>query len=186
MAKQTWIGLVRGINVGGAHIVPMAKLRELLETAGFSNVRTYIQSGNIVAKSTLKNRDKVAAKIADVIESEFGFRPAVLVLSEKEMRSALVENPFPQAESEPKTLHFYFLQSAGATLNEAEFQKFAAANEQYCLKNSVFYFYAPDGIGRSKLAGKVEKLLGVPTTARNLASVLAVVDLARDPPPSPR
>ena len=181
MAKQTWVGLVRGINVGGAHIVPMARLRELLDAAGFSNVRTYIQSGNIVAESTLKNRDKVAAKIADAIESEYGFRPAVLVLSAEEINSALLENPFPQAESEPKTLHFYFLQCDGATLSEAEFQKFAAANEQYCLKSGVFYFYAPDGIGRSKLAGKVEKLLGVPTTARNLATVMAVVDLARDP-----
>jgi uncharacterized protein (DUF1697 family) len=184
MAKQTWIGLVRGINVGGAHIVPMAKLRELLDTSGFTNVRTYIQSGNIVAESTLKNRDKVGAKISDVIESEFGFRPTVLALSADELNNALQANPFPQAESEPKTLHFYFLQRDGATLNEAEFQKFAASNELYCLKNGVFYFYAPDGIGRSKLAGKVEKLLGVPTTARNLATVMAVVDLARDPSPS--
>jgi uncharacterized protein (DUF1697 family) len=183
MAKQTWIGLVRGVNVGGAHIVPMAKLRELLQKAGFSNVRTYIQSGNVVVESTLKNRDKVGAKIADVIESEFGFRPSVLARSADEISNALLANPFPQAESEPKTLHFYFLQRDEATLNEAEFQKFAAPNEQYCLKSGVFYFYAPDGIGRSKLAGKVEKLLGVPTTARNLATVIAVVDLARDPPP---
>ena len=85
---QTWIALFRGINVGGRNILPMAKLREDLASLKFKNVRTYIQSGNVVFESTAKKRGPLTRKIEKCVEEQHGFRPHVLVISSDEFTQA--------------------------------------------------------------------------------------------------
>ena len=161
---KTYIVLLRGINVGGRNILPMKELVALLEGGGFNNIKTYIQSGNIV----LQSKKKPGAAIGKLIEEKFGFRPAILVLEESELISAIENNPFDNAKG--NTVHFSF---CGETpvLKLEKLDALAIESEQYQLIGKVFYLYAPDGIGRSKLAANIESCLGVPTTARNLNTV---------------
>ena len=168
---KTWIALFRGINVGGNNILPMARLRSDLETLTFQNVRTYIQSGNVVFDSVSGTVRGLATKITREIEEQHGFRPNLLLLTREELLSAVESNPFPQAVAEPKSLHFFFLDQPPDDPDLDAIDAACSPNEEYRLTDHVFYLHAPDGIGRSKLAANVETHLGVVTTARNYRTV---------------
>lgn len=171
---QTWIALLRGINVGGRNKVSMQTLRSVLESVGCRRVRTYIQSGNVVFDSPSKSKRSLSKRLGDAIESHFGFRPNILVLTPADFRSAIQSNPFLDAQAEPKTLHFYFLESVPKSSELDTLSDLATETERFQLVDTVFYLHAPDGIGRSKLASGVERKLGVAATARNYQTILAL------------
>ncbi len=170
---QTWIALLRGINVGGHHIVPMKELVRLLEADGFKGVRTYIQSGNVV----LQAEERPGERIGGLIERHFGFRPAVFALSADELRRAATANPFdPEAG---KMVHFFFCEPEPQRPDLALLNSVKAPGEAYRLSGSVFYLYAPDGVGRSKLVEKIGKALaGVEITARNLNTINKLLEMS--------
>lgn len=168
---KTWIALFRGINVGGNNLLPMAKLKSDLESLQFKNVRTYIQSGNVVFDSTAKTAAPLIKKIGALIEKQHGFRPQILLLDCQEFQTAVKSNPFPKAVFDPETLHFFFLAEPATDPDIEALNRAKKPTEKYKLTDSVFYLHAPEGIGRSKLAANAEKHLGVVTTARNYRTV---------------
>lgn len=174
---ETWVALFRGINVGGKNVLPMADLRASLDSLNLKNVRTYIQSGNVVFESPAKKADSLAKKIAAMVEREFGFAARVLVIGEESLEIALTSNPFPESADDPKSLHLFFLSEPSTSPQVAKIDDVKAPSEQYRLTDRVFYLYAPDGIGRSKLAANVESYLGVTATARNLRTVTKVASM---------
>ena len=103
---ESWVALFRGINVGGKNIMPMATLKHLFESKACKNVRTYIQSGNVVFSSPLKSRAALSKRLLDAVELEFDFRPRLLLLTASDLIDADQNNPFPHATSQPNTLHF--------------------------------------------------------------------------------
>lgn len=167
----TWIALFRGINVGGHNVLPMAELRSDLESLNLKNVRTYIQSGNVVFDSTAKSAASLAKRIARRTEEQHGFRPQLLLLSREDLLAAVESNPFPQAVANPKTLSFFFLAEPARDPDTKALDRAKTPSERYELTDGVFYLHAPDGLGRSKLAAGVERHLGVVTTARNYRTV---------------
>lgn len=175
---QTWVLLFRGINVGGNNMLPMAKLRADLESLGLKNVRTYIQSGNVVFESKAKTATAMAKKISTHIAKEYGFQPHLLFLQREVLLGAIDANPFPKAVKDPTTLHFFFLESPAASADLKALDSAKTGTETYRLTDAVFYLHAPDGIGRSKLAASAEKHLGVVTTARNYRTVEKLVEMA--------
>lgn len=168
---QTWIVLFRGINVGGKNILPMAKLKSDLESLKFSNVRTYIQSGNVILDAKLRSASSLQKKIAQLVEEQHGFRPQVLALNCEALVQAVKANPFRDAVSDPGKLHFFFLSEPASEADLQSVELARSATEEFQLTDSVFYLHAPDGIGRSKLAANAEKYLNVVTTARNFRTV---------------
>lgn len=168
---QTWIALFRGINVGGKNRLPMAELRSDLESLNLKNIRTYVQSGNVVFNSRHRTPATLSRKIEIRIGQQHGFVPRVLVLRDEDLLAAIESNPFPQALSDPKSLHFFFLKEPADCPNRTKLDESKSANEQFELVNQVFYLYAPDGIARSKLAANAEKYLKVTATARNYRTV---------------
>ena len=176
---KTYIALFRGINVGGNNILPMKELAAVLEKIGLRNVKTYIQSGNAIMSSGETDPQKLSAIISGAILKSHGFAPQVLLWTTEEMEQAIAENPFAEAESSPKSLHFYFLLASPQHPDLEQLQTLKKDSERFLLKEHVFYLYAPEGIGRSKLAAKVEKCLGVPTTARNWNTVNKIMMLSR-------
>ena len=168
---KTWIALFRGINVSGNNTLPMADLREHLEGLKLRNVQTYIQSGNAVFDAPAKTATSISQKIKRRISDRHGFEPQIFVLSKDELVSAVEANPFPDALSDPKTLHFFFLAQSVADSNFEAIENARKATEDFKLTERVFYLPAPEGIGRSKLAANVHKYLGVATTARNFRTV---------------
>jgi uncharacterized protein (DUF1697 family) len=174
------IALFRGINVGGRKILRMQELKSLLESLGCTDVKTYIQSGNVVFSHVNPDDTSLSDAISSTIESKFGFLPIVLLLPASELRRAVTENPFADAVSEPKTLHLWFLSADPANPDLTSIEALKTEGESFALKERRFYLHAPKGIGRSKLAAAVEKLLGVPATARNWRTVTKILELSNN------
>lgn len=177
---NTYIALFRGINVGGNNILPMKELVVVLEGLGLSNVRTYIQSGNAVFRCEKTESGKLGGIITAAIEKSHGFSPQVLILSVQELEQVISNNPFPDGEIEPKTLHLFFLKSVPDEPDIDLLESLRAEGEHFRLMDGVFYLHARNGIGRSKVATKVERALGVPVTARNWRSVNKVMSMAAE------
>jgi len=122
---------------------------------------------------------RLASKISAEVKKSRGFEPHVLLLDSKEFEKAMAGNPFPEAESEPNTLHLGFLVSKPTNPDLKKLESLKADSERFVLKDAVFYLHAPDGIGRSKLAASSEKLLGVPMTDRNWRTVCKIQDMVK-------
>jgi uncharacterized protein (DUF1697 family) len=176
---KTYIALFRGINVGGKNVLPMKELVALLERLGFQDVKTYIQSGNAVFRSKEEDTSGLSNRISAAIKRSCGFEPQVLLLELDELENAIASNPFPEAESEPKTLHVNFLASTPKNPDLEALEGIKGDRERFVVKGSVLYLHAPEGIGRSKLAASAEKLLGVAMTGRNWRSVLKIMAMAK-------
>jgi uncharacterized protein (DUF1697 family) len=174
-----YIALFRGINVGGRNRLPMRELVQALEGLGLQRIETYIQSGNVVFQSDETITVDLADRMGATIHEWYGFTPQVFVLELGELESAMASNPFRQAESEPKTLHLYFLASVPQNPDLAALESIKGNGERFALVGKVFYLHAPGGIGRSRLAARVERALGVAVTARNWRSVCKIVDITR-------
>ncbi len=171
---KPWIGLVRGINVGGRNQLPMAGLIAAFEAAGCTDVRTYIQSGNVVFRPP--SAGVVADTILDGIERSHGFRPQLQLFPLQRLTQALETNPFPV--DDPKAVHLFFLTGeapAGDVLDDL-----LADTEDYHMAGSVVYLHAPDGVGRSKFMARFESATGCSATARNWRTVTKLADLAGD------
>jgi len=176
-----WIVLLRGINVGGKNILPMSELVRHLQALNLEDVKTYIQSGNAVFRSSRQVSPTLRADIATIIAHHHGFKPHVLMLSADQWEKAIALNPFPEAEAEPKTLHLFFLASTPTKPDIEALTKAKSPSERFHLGDEVFYLHTPDGIGRSRLAVHTEKFLGVAATARNWRTVQKLWALAKAP-----
>lgn len=159
--------------------MPMKQLVAALTDIGLEDIRTYIATGNVVFKSR-KSSAQLTKQIEACIEKAFGFESKTFVLGVDELARAAKANPFPQAEANPTSLHLFFLAQPAKTPKLDAMNELKAATEQFVLKKRVLYFYAPQGFGVSKLGGRIEKLLGVDTTARNWRTVQQVLALARE------
>lgn len=185
---KTYVALFRGINMGGHNTLRMKELVALLEEIGLQDVRTYLQSGNALFRSVIEDAAKLGTTIGLETEKRFGFAPHVLVLDVQELTRVVASNPFPEAESEPTSLHVLFLASAPAIPDLRALDSLKSPTERFRLEGRVFFLHAPDSVGRSRLAAQVERKLGVPTTGRNWRTVNAVLaslrELDRDFSPS--
>ncbi len=166
---KTCIALFRGINVGGKNILPMRELVSVLDDLGMKNIKTYIQSGNAIFRSSNAHTAELAAKISAAIKASHGFEPQVLLLDAAMLDQAIADNPYPEVA--PNTLHLNFLAEIPRKPDMCALEKVRAGSERFQLVNQVCYLHAPEGIGRSKLAANMERLLGVAMTSRNWNTV---------------
>lgn len=177
---HTYLALFRGINVGGKNAILMKDLVAILEGMKASKVKTYIQSGNLVFQSAEKNPAQLSQKIAAEIKKTHGFEPSILVLSPDAMRKAIEENPFPEAATDPASLHLGFLAAKPLHPDLAKLASLKKESERFHLGDGVFYLHAPEGVGKSKLAATAEKLLGVRMTDRNWRTVAKLMEMAQE------
>jgi uncharacterized protein (DUF1697 family) len=175
---KTYIALFRGINVGGRNSLPMKELVTILQSLGAQDVRTYIQSGNAVFRAKEQNGARLSRRISTAIEQQRGFEPHVLLLALEDLQRIIDENLFPEAATDPRTLHVGFLASKPASPKLAVLDSLKRDTERYQLGDRAFYLHAPEGIGRSKLAANAERLLGVPMTDRNWRTVCTIREMA--------
>ena len=175
----TFVVLLRSVNAGGFNTLTSIDFVALLETLELTNVKTYIQTGNAVFQSTAKNAKQLPAKIQAAIKEQHNFAPEVIVLSLTELEAAIDANPFHKADDDPKSLHLTFLASKPKHPNLEALENLKKESEVFKLVEKVFYFYAPEGIGRSKAAAKIEKCLGVSGTARNWRTANKLLEIAR-------
>ena len=91
---KVYIALLRGINVGGSHMLPMKDLKLLFEQNGCIDVQTYIQSGNVIFRSAISDTGRLAKQVTSAVSKGRGFEPRVLVLTRSELERAAANNPF--------------------------------------------------------------------------------------------
>lgn len=169
-----WVAFLRGVNVGGHRKLPMADLRRIcVGKTSDPTVRTYIASGNVVFQAE-GAADALADMLAQAIKDEFGFDVPTLVLSEAAMRAILASCPCPDA---PGNFVHAYLCYKDPVVDQAGINALCTLTETVTVIGRTVWLHAPDGIGRSKLATKMEKLIGVEATARNLNTVRKMVAL---------
>ena len=159
-----YVVLLRGINVGGHKIIKMAELTTLLQSAGFTQVKTYIQSGNLV----LQSDSHPSKSIHKLIYEQYSFTVDVLAILAADFLTMVAENPYPSFDG--KYVHLFFCQTA-PQLDTVKLQQLKTQSEQVSLAGQVLYLHAPQGVARSKLMAKAEQCLGCTATARNLNTV---------------
>jgi uncharacterized protein (DUF1697 family) len=177
---RIFIVLLRGVNVGGATSFSTKDFVRLLEATGLRNIKTYIQTGNAVFQADTNDVAGLSEEIKAGIQRKYGFAPDVIVLRWDELERAVAANPYRGADSNPKALHLMFLASVPKKMELTAFEKYRDHGEEFSLKGRVLYFWAPDGVGRSKLFSRIEKLLGVAVTARNWRTACKILELSRE------
>lgn len=173
--QSVWIGLFRGINIGGNRM-PMKDLVKLLEAEGLSGVKTYIASGNVVFRSD-RSADDLKTMIEDLVERNFGFRSRLFLIGLAHLEAVIAANPFREREHQGKAHHIFFLKDF-VSFDDTRARGLKADSEDFALSDDAFYLYAPEGIGRSKLAEKLHHCLKSDMTARNLNTVEALQSMA--------
>jgi uncharacterized protein (DUF1697 family) len=174
------IALLRGINLGSARRVPMGELRERLTGAGYGDVRTLLQSGNVVLSSPAKP-DGLAAELEDRLGDWFGFAVPVVVRSAEQLAAIVARDPLGDVATDPKKYVVTFL----AGKPDAKFVRSIAGGdhepERFAAHGRELYTWHPNGIQKSKLARLVtDERLGVTSSGRNWATVTKLLELASD------
>jgi uncharacterized protein (DUF1697 family) len=172
------IVLLRGVNLAGRNRLAMPALREALEDAGFADVVTYVQSGNVVLSSKASGK-RVKSIVEQVVSDRFGLDIDVVVRTHAELAAVVARNPLKKVAASPKLYQVTFLDaSLGAEVLE-KLEAAAAGEERVVLVGRELYAWHPDGVGRSKLAALMSgKGLGVTATARNWTTVTKLLELA--------
>lgn len=176
MSDTVWIVLFRG--VGGKTQLPVKLLREKLQQAGFRRVATYINSGNAVVASD-QPREAAYAAIVRLCARELGFDKDIYLLPLAEWERLIAQNPFPGATGTGRFLHAAVLGASPDEADVAALRAHAVDGESIAVVDRVAYLHTPHGFGRSKLAEKFDKGIGVPNTARNWNTVVRLAELAR-------
>jgi uncharacterized protein (DUF1697 family) len=176
MAKH--IVLLRGINIGPRNRIAMPALREALQGAGFTEVQTYLQSGNVVLESRAKP-EAVRRKVEQLIEKQFGLEIAVVVRTRAQLAAVVKRNPLGRVATEPKRYQVTFLEQKLSAKVAKELKETAADDERVVVAGREVYAWHPKTIARSKLWSKLAgKGLGVTATSRNWTTVEALLELA--------
>jgi uncharacterized protein (DUF1697 family) len=168
-AMPVYIALLRAVNVGGTGALPMAELKTICESVGFTEVQTYIQSGNVVFRAE-GTADAVRAKLEDALAARMGTSPGVIIRSRKEIDAAAALSPFPQAK--PSFLLVYFLPEEAPA--DALDRLVAPDGEEVHIAGREVHVHYPIGSGRSKMKLPALK----PGTSRNLNTVLKLAAMA--------
>jgi uncharacterized protein (DUF1697 family) len=174
------ISMLRAVNVGGHRKIKMDALRELCASLKFENPQTYLQSGNVIFKTSERDLDAVAKRLHSAIEKKFQCKTDIMLRTTEDFRTVIKKNPFAKrADVEPGKLVVFFL--AGDPGNEARKavldQNFSP--EELHATGRELYIYFPNGQGKSRLPfPRIYKLLQTPGTGRNWNSVTNMLEMA--------
>jgi uncharacterized protein (DUF1697 family) len=173
-----FVVLLRGVNLAGRNRVSMPALREALEDAGFTDVATYVQSGNVVLTSR-KAAKRVGTDVERLLKKRFDLDVRVVVRTRAELAAVVDRDPFAKIATDPKRYQVTFLESQLGADVVRKLEVVATDSERVKHVGREVYAWHPDGVGRSKLAVLLAgKGLGVTATARNWKTVTQLLELA--------
>ena len=177
-----YVSMLRGINVGGHKRIKMDQLRVSFEALGFEQVKTYIQSGNVVFKAAKSSTSQLSKRIEERILKDFGFPVSVISRTADEMEKTIANNPFlKERGTDSEKLHVMFLSDAPAPAALKKLADLTAAPDQLrCLAREI-YFYFPNGVSQSVLMkSPVDRILAVITTTRNWRTVNSLHQMCQE------
>lgn len=179
--SHVYIVLLRAINVGGTSVIRMTDLKKTFEGMGLSQVKTYIQSGNVVFSTPEKDTAKLETKIEKALEKEFKTGPKVMVRTLEEFKRVICANPFPRTELGDNTklsLYVAFLKSTPTKEQVKLLDAFEKEHEQFILAGQDIYCLIRKDVGKIGVytKGTFEKKLGIPMTIRNYFTMAKMLD----------
>jgi uncharacterized protein (DUF1697 family) len=168
------IVLLRGINIGSRKRVAMPKLRDALEDAGFDDVQTYVQSGNVVLSSG-KSAKQTARAVEKLIEDRFGLDVPVVARTRGELAAVVKANPLEREAKDPKRYQVTFFETKPETKLIRKLDELAVPEEKLAHSGREIYAWHPAGIARSKVWNELARSGG---TSRNWTTVTKLLELA--------
>ena len=171
---MTHVASLRGINVGGHRKLPMAELRELCLTLGWKDVRTYIQSGNVVFRANRPDPDALAASIRD----RFGFDVPVVLRSARGLIAARGASPWSREASTSKNVHVMFLSRKPAARAVVRLDPDRSPPDRFAVVGSEVHLDCPNGARTKLTVDWFERSLGVRATARNWRTLEKLIELS--------
>lgn len=173
------VALLRGLNVGGRHVLPMRELADLFRRAGAADVRTYIQSGNVVFRAAPATVDSMARAVETAIVDHYGFASPVVVRSAEALQRAVAANPYAGEVSDPKRLHVGFLAQRPGPEAAAGLDPDRSPPDRACVVGRQLYLDLPNGAARTRFTSAyLDRTLGTVCTVRNWRTTLALLELA--------
>jgi uncharacterized protein (DUF1697 family) len=172
------VAFLRAVNVGGRNRVPMKELRELLESLGLSDVRTYVQSGNVVFTAPSRGAGALANELEKAVADSFGVKANVLLRTKSQLEKVASRHPFAADDPEPTHLHVLFLHDRPTKANIGRLEQDRFLPDRFEVKGQEVFVHYPNGQGRSKLTiDYFERRLDTVGTARNWKTVLTLRDM---------
>lgn len=179
MPASSCICLIRGINVGGRNMVPMAELRQVCADLGWADVHTYIQSGNLIFRSASAPRS-LEDELERAVERRFGVAASVLVRTAAEWQLYMKNNPYADAcRREPNLVMLALSKALPRSEAVSALRSRASSGERVERVGDALWIHYPAGAGRSKLSpGLLDRFVGSPVTTRNWRTVVKLGELA--------
>ena len=176
-----YIVMLRGVNVSGHNLIRMEQLRASFAALGFSDVKTYVQSGNVVFKAVTESAASLSRKIEQTILHNFGFTVPVFLTTPKKMEETIERNPFLKSPKlDHAKLHVTLLSKDPPETAAEQLEPLIVKPEQFQIVGRNIYLYCPNGYGNTKLSNTaIEKKLSVGATTRNWKTVTTLLAMAR-------
>jgi uncharacterized protein (DUF1697 family) len=172
------VALLRGINVGGRHMLPMAALAGMFEEAGCRAVRTYIQSGNVAFAASPSAAKRAPRVVAERIEAEFGFRPHIMMRTSDEIANIASSNPLLAAGADVALLHVGFLDRTPDDRLVAKLDPARSPSDRFVVRGREIYVQYTNGVLKTKLTGPYfDSTLSGTSTFRNWRTVLKLAEM---------
>lgn len=176
---QTYIALLRGINVGGNHMIPMSRLAPMFTKAGAADVRTYIQSGNVIFSAPSSIAKEIPAKVSAQVNRQLGYEPHIILRTSADVARIAASNPLFAPDIDHKLLHVGFLATRPTAQQIAKIDPGRSPHDRFTVQGSEIYIHYAKGILESKLTGPyIDSALGTTSTFRNWRTLLKLVELA--------
>lgn len=173
--------MLRGINVSGHNMISMPDLKKLYESLSFQNVVTYVQSGNVIFDSPIKDIPKLASQIESQIKKVFNYSVPVVIRNKDDLHRIISGNPFIKRKEDPAKLHVTFLPASPASVDINKLTLPPNETDEFIIKDKEIFIFCPNGYGRTKLNNNFfEKKLNLSATTRNWNSVNALFKLAAE------
>ena len=178
---QTYIAILRGINVSGKKMINMEALRAHMQELGFKNIKTYIQSGNLIFESENTNKSELVRQIEAQILKQYGFEVPVIVRTPDDLEHILKNNPFLNARKEDiDKLHVTFLSSEPKQEHLTKIKPPENITDEFVIAGGHVFVFCPNGYGNTKISNTFfENKLKVTATTRNWKTVVKLAEMAR-------
>ncbi len=175
-----YISILRGINVGGKRKILMADFKKLIQDLGFTNIHTYIQSGNVIFNShKIENDDTISHNIEQLISKTFGFGVPVIVRTVDEIKQSISNNPFLKDNDDFERLHLTFLKEKPTSDKLEKIKSYDYSPDKFEIKNKDIYIFCSGKYSKSKLTNKFfEDKLKITATTRNWKTVNKLYEMA--------
>jgi uncharacterized protein (DUF1697 family) len=178
--STTHVALLRGINVGGKNKLPMKELAAMFEDAGCSDVRTFIQSGNVLFNADAGILPGLAGTIAEQIAGSFGHKPPVILRTAKQLAQVIAKNPFLKKGAAEETLHVLFLADLPTQSLIDGLDPMRSPPDAFVVQGQEIYLMLPNGVADSKLTNSYfDSKLATICTGRNWRTVNKLHELMR-------